>query len=277
MRTRRGGSVPSPHALPFSQATTAPPTPSNTAEHGQIPSPPPKQAACSRSDRYASKPPGIPPIPSHYPILPYPQKLETTQHKHPANSERCACYRKAGVKSTVCRAARVPLGTGQLRANATGVSRGRRWLLTHCGSGHANTAGPGTLSYPHPRVPNSREASGRAGLGPDFGQAFSSVSSASERFLVTRGKEARPGGEAARHPALSARGKHRGQDRLITSNYGNSISLNVAIKEDTWSAGRQMVVRIYLSLIKMVCKLHRHGGSWEDITLLVLGEFLGES
>lgn len=36
-----------------------------------------------------------------------------------------------------------------------------------------------------------------------------------------------------------------------------------------------MVVRIYFSLIKMVCKLHSHGGSWENITLLVLGEFLG--
>lgn len=34
----------------------------------------------------------------------------------------------------------------------------------------------------------------------------------------------------------------------------------------------------FFSLIKMVCKLHSHGGSWENITLLVLGEsFLGES
>lgn len=38
-----------------------------------------------------------------------------------------------------------------------------------------------------------------------------------------------------------------------------------------------MVVRIYFSLIKMVCKLHSHGGSWENITLLVLGKGFLES
>lgn len=34
---------------------------------------------------------------------------------------------------------------------------------------------------------------------------------------------------------------------------------------------------LFFSLIKMVCKLHSHGGSWENITLLVLGESFLES